>query len=121
MAGEAGAVGDDVAQGDQGVGAGVSQAEVVKMFTNRVIPVQLLLVGQHGHGRGGEGLGGGADLEERVDGDRLRLSDLLDPVRLDEDDLVVLHHGDGDGGELPGGEGVARGLVEVLRGGGEGE
>src|SRR5260370_26352830 len=90
--------------------------KVVKMFTNGIVPVDLLLVDQHGHRGGRERLGRRSDLKERILGHRVVLSDFLHAEALRIDDAVVLHDRHRHAGKAPGRHRVRRKFVERLLG-----
>ena len=57
MAREAGAMRGDIAQCDHRIGARIVEVEVFDIFVHRVIPIDLLLIGEHRHRRRRERFG----------------------------------------------------------------
>ncbi len=80
---------------------GVEHLKLVQAVHYPVLPGELLFVHQHGHQGGGEGLGGGADLEDGVFIDLIVPAHLLDPEAFGKDDLIVADDGNGHARDLP--------------------
>ena len=98
------------------------------MFADRIVPIHLLLVDEHGHGRRGEGFGHGTGAEVRVRRDGLGSAVDLRPVAFEKDHAVVLDHDDRRSGDLPRFHGLGHHAIEGggiglggVEGGGEGE
>ena len=89
----------------------VVQLEPRKQPRHRIVPGELALVRQHGERRGGEGLGVGPDLKERMCVHRAFIAERAHTVPAREEHLAIPHDGDGrarclEGLERPGHVGV---------------
>jgi len=71
------------------------------MIDDPILPFRLPFIHQHGHQGRGKGLGGGADLKDRLRRYRITAALLLDPKPFCEDDRIVLHDGHGHARDVP--------------------
>ncbi len=69
-----------------------------QVFRQRIVQIQLVFVGKHHHGDGGELLPDGADLEHRLGLDRHIVLQRGDSITPDIEGPAVLHDGEGDSG-----------------------
>ena len=90
-----------VAQPHLAVGQRIGQMKPAQVLAHTVVPVQLFLIDQHGHGGGRESLAARAQGEERVRGDRVFLALGADAVPGEIENLVVADNRHGGAGDVP--------------------
>src|SRR5205085_12327402 len=115
---EAAAVRHQVAHRELARHVRVVQRETRQELGDRIVPGELALVGEDGQGRGGERLGVGGDLEQRVRVHVSRVAPGAYAVALREQHAAVPDDGDGGAGraqrlESPGDVGVEIPLTEL--------
>ena len=77
---DAGAMAEQVADSDQGVGFGIGQVKIRQVLANGIVPVQLAVVHQHCESQRGEGFGAGGEWKDCVSRDWVGFSNLTDAV-----------------------------------------